>query len=94
MALSLMVQQLAAQTIALASTWDYEFELVGLDGQEESNEEEKKEDESKDEKIEMLILGPYDHLFSVAKANSAFNLLEPLMDFSMEITIPPPEQFL
>ena len=88
-----MPLQLSAQTIAFLPDSDYEIELVVLDGQEESEQEEKQEDDSKDEKVEMQILGPNDHRFSFVSERSVYNLLEPLWDFSMEIPIPPPEQF-
>lgn len=92
MVLSAILLQLSAQTVAFLSDSDYQFELVGFDGQEESEQEEKQDDDSKDEKIEIQVLDSYNDLFSFLSERSSYNPLESLWNFSMDIPIPPPER--
>ncbi len=91
-ALSAMLFQLSAQTVAFLTYSYYEFEMVGLDGQEESKEEEKQENENKDEKVEMQILSSSNPHFSFVTERTECSPLKRLSNFSMEIPIPPPQQ--
>lgn len=84
-----MLLQTVSSSIYLFSESD--TELVKIDWEEDSDEEEKKEKEKTDEKIEPPLFSPYSIQILYASTANCFQLQPSLLDFSLEILVPPPK---
>ena len=84
-----MLLQTVSSSIYLFSESD--TELVKIDWEEDSDEEEKTEKEKTDEKIEPPVFNPYSIHILYTSATNYFQLQPSLLDFSLEIQVPPPK---
>jgi len=86
---ALVIQPVAA-TFAVVSQADYE--LADFDGGEKDTEDESQEEERDEEKINLQIAHIHASDFSYYNRLSCHNEQSLLLNFSLEILIPPPEQ--
>jgi hypothetical protein len=88
---SLLLQPLS-QVISILNNND--IELVSIDWEEDSlDEEDKQEDDSKEdeEKTEPQYLNNQRQILIYVSTTSNYDILESVLDFNLEILIPPPK---
>ena len=95
-AFALVLFSLLLQPLALVvSIFNNEtIELVAIDWEEDSSDEEDKlEDDSKEdeEKIEPQLINTQRQTFINASITSNYDVFESVLDFNLEILIPPPK---
>lgn len=85
-----IVIQPAVQTFSFFS--QYHYELMDLEGDEDTNKEEKQEDDSRDEKIDFDNVNTNYNQYPYNQGSSSYINPKLLWNFNQEIPIPPPER--
>lgn len=87
---SLLLQPLS-QAISIFNNED--IELVAIDWEEDTSDEEdiQEDDNKEDEKIEPQPLNNQKHTSIYATTISNYDVLESVLDFNLDILIPPPK---